>query len=136
MAPRSYGDKGSGDESGRCWRWPIPGFRRSWSVALVLERVDLLEDLLVRREPVGRLIGIGGRPVDGHLEDAARAFTQAGGDAVLVLDRGLQTGGLGEVVSLPAVQDLDVHRALLSEESSHCITMRPSCQGIRRSRPS
>ena len=103
---------------------------------LVLERVDLLEDLLVRREPVGRLVRVDDPAVDRDLEDAARAFTQAGGDAVLVLDRGLQTGGLGEVVSLPAVQDLDVHRALLSEESSHCITMRPSCQRIRGSRPS
>ena len=76
---------------------------------LLLSEVDLLEDLLVRREAVVVLVRVGGLAVDEDLEDAAHAFLQPGGDAVLVLDGGLQTGGLGEVVSLPAIQDLDVH---------------------------
>ena len=75
--------------------------------------VDLGEDLLVRRETVGVLIRVGELPVDGDLEDAAHPFLQASVDAVLALDGGLQTGGLREVVSLPAVQDLDVHRVSL-----------------------
>ena len=83
---------------------------------LLLEGVDLLEDLLVRREPVGRLVRVGDVTVDRDLEDASGALLQAGGDAVRVLDGGLQTGGLGQVVSLAAVQDLDVHRALLLPE--------------------
>jgi hypothetical protein len=84
----------------------------SWSVrSLLPSGVDLLEDLLVGREPVVILVGVRGLPVDEDLEDPAGAFLQPGGDAVLVLDGGLQTGGLGEVVSLPAVQDLDVHRS-------------------------
>ena len=76
---------------------------------LLLSEVDLLEDLLVGREAVVVLVGVGGLAVDEDLEDPAHAVLQPGGDAVLVLDGGLQTGGLGEVVSLPAVQDLDVH---------------------------
>ena len=80
------------------------------------EGVDLLEDLLVRGEAVRGLVGVDDLAVDRDLEDAARALAQAGGDAVRVLDGGLQTGGLGQVVSLAAVQDLDVHRALLLPE--------------------
>jgi hypothetical protein len=82
----------------------------------VLPSVDLLEDLLVLGEPVRHLVGVDDVVVDGDFEDAARAFLQRGGDAVLVLDGGLQTGGLGEVVSLPAVLDLDVHPLLLVPE--------------------
>jgi hypothetical protein len=77
--------------------------------SLLLRLVDLLEDLLVRREAVVVLVRVGGAAVDEDFEDAADAFLQPGGDAVLVLDGGLQTGGLGEVVSLSAVEDLDVH---------------------------
>jgi hypothetical protein len=43
-------------------------------------------------------------------------FLENGGDPVLRLDGGLQTGGLGEVVSLPAITDLDVHSRLLPEK--------------------
>ena len=85
---------------------------------LLLSRVDLGEDLLVGREPVRFLVGVRERAVDGDFEDAAHAFLQAGGETVLALDGGLQTGGLGEVVSLPAVQDLDVHRSSLPPDSS------------------
>ena len=76
---------------------------------LLLSGVDLGEDLLVGREAIVVLVRVGGLAVDEDFEDAAHAFLQPSGDAVLVLDGGLQTGGLREVVSLPAVQDLDVH---------------------------
>ena len=78
---------------------------------LLLSGVDLGEDLLVLRETVGRLVGVDRGPVDEDLEDPARALDERRGDAVLVLDGGLQTGGLGEVVSLSAVQDPKVHPA-------------------------
>ena len=71
--------------------------------------VDLREDLLVGREAVRLLVGVGGLAVDGDFEDPAHTFFEAGGETVPALDGGLQTGGLGQVVSLPAVQDLDVH---------------------------
>ena len=58
------------------------------------------------RQPRARVVGLDG-------EDAPGAFPQLGVDAVLALDRGLQTGGLGEIVSLAAVRDPDVHPILL-----------------------
>ena len=79
---------------------------------LRLSGVDLFEDLLVLGEPVRRLVRVDGRPVDRDLEDAAHALFQPGLDAVPVLDGRLQTGGLGQVVSLAAVQDLDIHGVL------------------------
>ena len=81
---------------------------------LLLSGVDLLEDLLVRREAIGRLVAVDDRIVDRDLEDAAGPFLEARGEAVPLLDGLLQTGGLREVVSLPAVLDLDVHPILLS----------------------
>jgi len=83
----------------------------------------LFEDLFVGREAVVVLVGVGGLAVDEDLEDAADAFLQPGGDAVLVLDGGLQTGGLGEIVSLSAVEDLDVHGSSFPWKSccGHCI---------------
>src|SRR3972149_6471723 len=78
----------------------------NWSgSALFLEGVDL--------EAVGHLIVVDRLPVDLHGEDAARALAEVGGDPVRVLDGGLQTGGLGEVVSLSAVGDPGVHPTLL-----------------------
>ncbi len=80
---------------------------------LLPSRLDLLEDLFVGREPICRLVRIDGLAVDRDLEDAAEAFLETGGDPVLLLDGGLQTGGLREVVSLPAVGDEDVHASSL-----------------------
>ena len=86
--------------------------------------VDLLEDLLVGGESVRHLVGVDGLLVDEDLEDPAGAFLKLRGESVLGLDGGLQTGGLGEVVSLPAVQDRDVHAVLLSPERGlHSSTM-------------
>jgi len=83
---------------------------------LLLSFVDLREDLLVGREPVRRLVRVDDVVVDRDLEDTAVPFLENGRDPVLRLDGGLQTGGLGEVVSLPAIADLDVHARLLPEK--------------------
>ena len=83
---------------------------------LFLSGVDLLEDLLVRRESVCRLVGVDDIIVDRYLEDPAVAFLEDCRDFVFVLDGGLQTGGLRKVVSLPAISDLDVHPRLLPEK--------------------
>jgi hypothetical protein len=46
----------------------------------------------------------------GHdVEDAAGPFLESGGNPDLLLDRIRQTGGIGVIVSLPAVGDGDVH---------------------------
>jgi len=62
---------------------------------------------------VSDLVVVDDLSVDGDGEDAAVALLEAGGDAELLLDGGLQTGGLGEVVSLSAVGDQNVHPFLL-----------------------
>jgi len=97
----------------------IPGFGRSYSSVLLLSGVDLLEDLLVRREPERRLVRVDDVVVDRHLEDPAVSFLERRGESVLGLDGGLQTGGLRQVVSLAAVSDLDVHPSLLPESDPH-----------------
>ena len=84
--------------------------------AALLEGVDLVENLLVVWKAMGDLVVVDDLPVDVHREDTAVSFFQAGGDAVFGLDGGLQTGGLGEVVSLAAIGDLDVHPFLLSDK--------------------
>ena len=75
----------------------------------LLSGLDLVENLLVLRKSVRFLVRVHDLLADEHFENAARTFAQRGGDAVLVLDGGLQTGGLREVVSLAAIEDLDVH---------------------------
>jgi hypothetical protein len=91
---------------------------------LLLSRVDLLEDLFVRGEAVRRAVGVNRLAVDGDLEDPGEAFLEFGGDPVLALDGGLQTGGLREVVSLPAVRDEDVHApSLLPDQRLLIVTI-------------
>jgi len=63
---------------------------------------------------VGHLVVVDDLAIKGDGEDAAVPLFEVGGDAEFLLDRGLQTGGLGEVVSLPAVRDEDVHPLSLS----------------------
>ena len=65
-------------------------------------------------EPVRDLVVPDTLAVDIDEEDAARPFLEGGVDAVLGFDGGLQTGGLGEEVSLPAIRDQNVHAILLS----------------------
>ncbi len=91
---------------------------------LLLSGVDLLENFLVGRKPVRRLVRVDYVVVDRYFEDPAVPFLENRGESVLGLDGGLQTGGLREVVSLAAVSDLDVHPSLLTESGSHSNMMR------------
>jgi hypothetical protein len=101
-------------DGGSCSASRIRHFGTRWSgKALLLELLDLGEDLLVLGEPVRHLVVVDLLAVDLDGEDPAGAFLEVGGDAVLVLDGGLQTGGLGEIVSLAAVRDPDLHPFLL-----------------------
>lgn len=88
----------------------------NWSGAfpLLLEGVELVEDLLVGGEAIRDVLIVDQLAIDGDFEDTTVARFERGGDPVLVLDRGLQTGGLRKVISLSAVRDLDVHPVLLS----------------------
>src|SRR2546426_7289316 len=94
----------SRDAPGRCSRWRIPGFGGSWNACLLLlSGLDRLEDLRVRREAVCRLVGVDDLAVDRDLEDAARAFLESGGEAVLLLDASCKLEGWGREVYLPQV---------------------------------
>ena len=78
---------------------------------------DLDEDLLVGGEAERLVLRVDELAVEGHVEDAAVAPREVSGDAEGVLDGGLQTGGLGVVVSFGAVGNLDLH-GLLSFQAS------------------
>ena len=75
---------------------------------------NLSEDLLVRREAIRLVLRVDALAVERDVEHTAVSALKARGDSELLLDGGLQTGGLGVVVSFGAVGDLDVHRYLLS----------------------
>ena len=70
---------------------------------------DLGEDLLVRGEAVRLVLRVDALVVEHDVEHTAVSALKARGDSELLLDGGLQTGGLGVVVSFGAVGDLDVH---------------------------
>jgi hypothetical protein len=70
---------------------------------------DTGENLLVRGEAIGLVLRVDALAVEGHVEHPTVPALEASGDAELLLDGGLQTGGLGVVVSFRAVGDLDVH---------------------------
>jgi hypothetical protein len=66
-----------------------------------------LEDLGVFGEATDRVLGEDQLAVRFHVEDPVLALRQRRRDAVLLLDRIRQTGGLRVVVSNRAVDDLD-----------------------------
>ena len=72
---------------------------------------EQLDHLGVVREAAGLVLREDEVAVGDDVEDAAAAFDQLGLDTELALQPGLQTGGLGQVVSLHAVGDGDPHRA-------------------------
>ena len=74
---------------------------------------ELLENLFVLGEAAGLVLGVDLLPVDDDVEDAAAPLDELRIDADLFLDSGRQTGGLGEVASLHAVLDEDLHGCLL-----------------------
>ena len=61
------------------------------------------------RESPGFVLAVNQFPIDLYVEDAPGPLNQFGLDAVLLLDRGRQTGGLRQVVSLHTVFDADLH---------------------------
>ena len=73
------------------------------------EGVEFAQHLLVLGEPTDLILGEDQFSVGGDIEDAAAAFDELGLDAVGLLDGLRQTGGFGEVVSLHAVLDADLH---------------------------
>src|SRR2546428_7397405 len=127
MEQRRYEEGENGNGMRRSSQSPIAGSGRSFRLVLLLSGVDPREDLLVGRKPERLLIRVGDLVVDRYLEDAGGALFERRRDAELGLDGGLQTGGLWEVVSLPAVSDLDVHPLLLALYSN---TMRADRGGI------
>jgi len=88
---------------------------------------DFREDLFVIGEAAGGPVGIGGLAVDGNFKDPAVPLLEVGSDPEFLLDGGLQTGGLGKVVSLSAVCDLDRHR-LPPRSFSNLNGLRLDCQ--------
>ena len=62
------------------------------------------------RKLSGILLGINLPAVDFDVEDPAMTFNQFGIDAVGVPNRIRQTGGFGQVVSLTAVGNPNLHR--------------------------
>ena len=70
---------------------------------------DLLEDLLVGRKAERLVLGIDWLPVEGYVEHTPVTALEISGHPESLLDGGLQTGGLGVVVSFHAVRDPDVH---------------------------
>src|SRR5712692_7477546 len=103
---------------GSCSASPTRRSGSRWNGRLLrLELVDLGEALFVLGEAERHLVVVDLLAVDVDGEDPAGAFLEIGGDAVRVLDGGLQTGGLGKVVSLAAVRDQDLHPILLTDRS-------------------
>jgi len=70
---------------------------------------QLREDLLQLGEAVFLLLREHEPPIHAHLELTAAAARERRLDAATLLDLGRQTGGPGQVVSGPAVADLDLH---------------------------
>ena len=61
------------------------------------------------REPADVVLAPDLQVIDVHIEHPTRSFDQLRADVEFLLDRFRQTGGGGEVVSLSAVFDTDVH---------------------------
>ena len=64
---------------------------------------------------MGLVLGVDELIVHLDVEDPAVALLELRVDAVALLQLGRQTGGSGEVVSLRAVGDADLHGGLLGE---------------------
>ena len=60
-------------------------------------------------------------PVHRHLENAALAFFQVRLRPEFLFDRGRQTGGLRQIISLPAVGDLNFQEIFGFTGIFHCV---------------
>lgn len=74
-------------------------------------RRDLLQHLVQLRPASGLLLREDELAVEDDLELSAGTLDERGIEATRLLDLGRQTGGPGQVVSLHAVGDLELHRA-------------------------
>jgi len=71
---------------------------------------DLLNDLLVLREPAGLVLAPDPRPVHVNVKHSASPGDQLRFSGKLFLNRLRQTGGSGQVVSVDAILDANIHR--------------------------
>ena len=78
-------------------------------------RVDQVADFVRAREAMGLVLGEDELIVHLDVEDPAVPLLELRVDAVALLQLSRQTGGRGQVVSLGAVGDPDVHGGLLCE---------------------
>ena len=93
------------------WGRTLPGGRGAvWGSGLGGERFDQVEDFLVFGEAAHVLLAPDLGAVDVDVEDPARTLDQFGLDLERLLQCVRQTGGSGQVVSLAAVLDADLHR--------------------------
>ena len=76
---------------------------------------NLVEHFVVLGEAPNLLLAPDLRAIDVYVEDAARPFDQLRLHLELVFDRIRQTGGCGEIISLPAILDGDLHLAISCE---------------------
>ena len=92
----------------------------------------------MRWKTAGLLLAVDAAAIDHDVEDAASASDQRRVDAELLFDRGRQTGGLWFVVSLHAVGDADLHKALRNENCEALIHRVPGTvtgrHGVRATR--
>jgi len=87
-----------------------PADERRWLLLLL----QLLEDFSLIREAPHLFLREHGLSVEDHVENPAAARRQGGVRTQILLQLGRQTGGPGEIPSLGAVADLDVHGFLLA----------------------
>lgn len=105
--------------------------RPEWTAISALEqRAELVEDLVVLGKAAGLFLAEQELIAGFHVENSAVAGDELCFDVVCVLDRGRQTGGLGEVISLGAVGDADLHRRRASEPDSLTGYRLPVRQGM------
>lgn len=67
------------------------------------------DDFRILREPASLVLAINELAVHLHIENSARPLNQLRFDAARLLDRGRQTGSPGQVVSLCAICNADLH---------------------------
>ena len=84
-------------------------------------RPELRQDFVIGREAAGLVFRVDPLPVDGDIEDSAAPLDQFRLDSRTLLNCFRQTGGIGQVVSLHAVGDGDLHRWAFSETAARLL---------------
>lgn len=114
--------------SGGVDRGPSPATGRS---------VDSLLDQPDHFVPFGKpfefILGEDQLAVELHIENSVTSFDQIGFDLEFLLDSFRQTGGMGQIVSLHAVLDADLHMVNLAREETKLTLARyPERDGLAR----